>query len=87
MLSPVMAPRVRVCSELELESWVTTSRTTSTPTPKPISWRRPTGREFSGMVSDLAANGVEFRVCNNALVSRNIDPDNCSWKQSSYLQV
>jgi len=39
------------------------------------------------MVSDLAANGVEFRVCNNALVSRNIDPDNCSWKQSSYLQV
>lgn len=33
------------------------------------------GREFSGMVSDLAAKGVEFRVCNNTLVSRNIDPD------------
>jgi hypothetical protein len=32
------------------------------------------GREFSGVVSDLAAKGVEFRVCNNTLVSRNIDP-------------
>lgn len=33
------------------------------------------GREFSGMVSDLAGKGVDFRVCNNTLVSRNIDPD------------
>lgn len=32
------------------------------------------GREFSGMVSDLASQGVEFRVCNNTLVSGNIDP-------------
>ena len=32
------------------------------------------GREFSGLVSELAGNGVEFRVCNNTLVSRNIDP-------------
>ena len=32
------------------------------------------GREFSGVVSELAGNGVEFRVCNNTLVSRNIDP-------------
>jgi uncharacterized protein len=32
------------------------------------------GREFSGTVSDLAAKGVQFRVCNNTLVSRNIDP-------------
>ena len=32
------------------------------------------GREFSGMVSDLASQGVEFRVCNNTLVSSNIDP-------------
>jgi intracellular sulfur oxidation DsrE/DsrF family protein len=32
------------------------------------------GREFSGMVSDLASQGVEFRVCNNTLVSANIDP-------------
>ena len=32
------------------------------------------GREFSGVVSDLAGKGVEFRVCNNTLVSRNIDP-------------
>lgn len=33
------------------------------------------GREFSGMVSDLVAKGVEFRVCNNTLRTRNIDPD------------
>lgn len=32
------------------------------------------GREFSSGVSDLAGKGVEFRVCNNTLVSRNIDP-------------
>lgn len=31
------------------------------------------GREFSSAVSTLAAKGVEFRVCNNTLVSRNID--------------
>ncbi len=34
------------------------------------------GREFSSAVSGLAAKGVEFRVCNNTLVSRNINPDN-----------
>lgn len=33
------------------------------------------GREFSGTVSDLAGKGVEFRVCNNTLNSRNINPD------------
>ncbi len=33
------------------------------------------GREFSGAVSDLAGKGVDFRVCNNTLVSRNINPD------------
>lgn len=33
------------------------------------------GREFSGAVSDLAGKGVEFRVCNNTLVSRKINPD------------
>lgn len=33
------------------------------------------GREFSGVVSDLAGNGVEFRVCNNTLTSRKLDPD------------
>lgn len=32
------------------------------------------GREFSGLVSALASKGIEFRVCNNTLVSRNIDP-------------
>ena len=32
------------------------------------------GREFSGMVSDLASQGVEFRVCNNTLISGNVDP-------------
>ena len=33
------------------------------------------GREFSGSVSDLASQGVEFRVCSNTLVTRNLDPD------------
>ena len=33
------------------------------------------GREFSGVVSDLTSQGVEFRVCNNTLVTRNLDPD------------
>jgi intracellular sulfur oxidation DsrE/DsrF family protein len=33
------------------------------------------GREFSAAVSDLSGKGIEFRVCNNTLVSRNIDPD------------
>lgn len=28
---------------------------------------------FSGAVADLASKGVEFRVCNNTLVSRKID--------------
>lgn len=30
---------------------------------------------FSGSVSDLSSKGVEFRVCNNTLVSRKISPD------------
>lgn len=29
---------------------------------------------FSGAIGDLASRGVEFRVCNNTLVSRKIDP-------------
>lgn len=33
------------------------------------------GREFSAAVSGLSGKGVEFRVCNNTLVSRNINPD------------
>jgi intracellular sulfur oxidation DsrE/DsrF family protein len=36
------------------------------------------GREFSGVVSDLSSKGVQFRVCNNTLVSRNIDPSKVS---------
>ncbi len=32
-------------------------------------------REFSGTVSDLASKGVEFRVCNNTLTARKINPD------------
>jgi intracellular sulfur oxidation DsrE/DsrF family protein len=36
------------------------------------------GREFSGMVSDLAGKGVQFRVCNNTLTTRNIDPNKVS---------
>lgn len=30
---------------------------------------------FAGSISDLANQGVEFRVCNNTLVSRNIPAD------------
>lgn len=30
---------------------------------------------FAGSVSDLVSKGVEFRVCNNTLVSRKISPD------------
>jgi len=29
---------------------------------------------FAGAIGDLTAKGVEFRVCNNTLVSRKIDP-------------
>ena len=36
------------------------------------------GREFSGVVSDLAGKGVQFRVCNNTLTSRNIDANKVS---------
>ena len=32
------------------------------------------GREFSGTVGELAGRGVQFRVCNNTLLTRNIDP-------------
>ncbi|MBI4984166.1 MAG: DsrE family protein [Rhodocyclales bacterium] len=32
------------------------------------------GAAFETPVGDLALAGVEFRVCNNTLVSRNIDP-------------
>jgi uncharacterized protein len=30
---------------------------------------------FAGAISDLANRGVEFRVCNNTLVSRKLDAD------------
>jgi len=33
------------------------------------------GREFSSAVGTLAGKGVEFRVCNNTLVTRNVSPD------------
>lgn len=33
------------------------------------------GREFSSPVSALAGQGVDFRVCNNTLVTRNLNPD------------
>ena len=36
------------------------------------------GREFSGMVADLTGKGVQFRVCNNTLTSRNIDASKVS---------
>lgn len=34
----------------------------------------PNGQGFAGAIGDLSAKGVEFRVCNNTLVARNIDP-------------
>lgn len=30
---------------------------------------------YAGAIGDLASKGVEFRVCNNTLVSRKISPD------------
>ena len=33
------------------------------------------GREFSGAVSELANQGVQFKVCNNTLQTRKIDPN------------
>jgi intracellular sulfur oxidation DsrE/DsrF family protein len=35
----------------------------------------PNGQAFAGAVADLANKGVEFRVCNNTLTARNIDPN------------
>jgi intracellular sulfur oxidation DsrE/DsrF family protein len=32
------------------------------------------GREFSGAVGELAGRGVQFRVCNNTLITRKIEP-------------
>lgn len=32
------------------------------------------GQSFAGAIGDLSAKGVGFLVCNNTLVSRNIDP-------------
>lgn len=32
------------------------------------------GQSFAGAIGDLSAKGVSFFVCNNTLVSRNIDP-------------
>ena len=34
----------------------------------------PKGQPFAGAIGNLAGKGVEFRVCNNTLVSRKIDP-------------
>ena len=36
------------------------------------------GREFSGMVAGLTSSGVQLRVCNNTLTSRNIDASKVS---------
>jgi intracellular sulfur oxidation DsrE/DsrF family protein len=33
------------------------------------------GRPFSSAIADLSAKGVEFKVCNNTLVNRNIARD------------
>ena len=37
---------------------------------------------FSGSVADLASKGVEFRVCNNTLVSRKIDASRLAMEAS-----
>lgn len=37
--------------------------------------KNPSDQPYAGSVSDLANKGVEFRVCNNTLVSRNIAAD------------
>jgi intracellular sulfur oxidation DsrE/DsrF family protein len=36
------------------------------------------GREFTGSVSELVSKGVQFRVCNNTLTLRNLDPSKVS---------
>lgn len=33
------------------------------------------GTPFAGAIGDLSSRGIEFRVCNNTLVQRNISPD------------
>ena len=35
----------------------------------------PKGASFSGDIGDLASRGVEFRVCNNTLTTRNISKE------------
>lgn len=35
----------------------------------------PRGQSFAGDIGELAGRGVEFRVCNNTLITRNINPD------------
>lgn len=35
----------------------------------------PKGQSFVGGIGELAGRGVEFRVCNNTLVTRNISKD------------
>ncbi|MDP2417091.1 MAG: DsrE family protein [Hydrogenophaga sp.] len=37
---------------------------------------------FAGAIADLANKGVEFRVCNNTLVSRKIDPSKVAMEAS-----
>ena len=34
-----------------------------------------TGQPFTGAIGELSGRGVEFKVCNNTLVSRSISPD------------
>jgi intracellular sulfur oxidation DsrE/DsrF family protein len=37
---------------------------------------------FSGAIADLANQGVEFRVCNNTLTARKIDPSRVAMEAS-----
>jgi intracellular sulfur oxidation DsrE/DsrF family protein len=37
--------------------------------------KNPKGQPFSGDIGELAGRGVEFRVCNNTLITRDISKD------------
>ena len=70
---------VRVCEKIVLDVQVidlesNTSYGDQVTLSKTVERKDSKGREFSSSVSSLAGKGVEFRVCNNTLVTRNIDP-------------
>lgn len=42
----------------------------------------PRGQPFAGDIGELAGRGVQFRVCNNTLVARNISKDKVAMEAS-----